>query len=101
MLPSDFGAQDGSATGKIKKVSELKLWVYRSATFDAGPDSSNLDPIVMREADDATDTPTPLKSDIYRLSWADGYTIGEPVMVRQSKPMAMVVMALIRDLSVA
>ena len=55
----------------------------------------------MRAADDPTDTPTPLKSYIYRLSWPDGYTIGEPVMVRQSKPMAMVVMALIRDLSVA
>lgn len=101
MLPTDFGAQDGSAAGRVKKVSKLKIWVYRSATFDAGPDESKLDPIVMREAGDDLDTPTPLKSGIYDISWPDGHTMDEPVMVRQSKPMALAVMALIRDMSVS
>lgn len=100
MLPSDFGSQDGTASGKTKKISELKLWVYRSATFEAGPDEDNLDPIVMRSSTDDTDTPTELKTDIYALSWPDGYSMQAPVLVRQSAPMAMAVMALIPSITV-
>lgn len=101
MLPSDFAAQDGSASGKTKKISKLRLWVYRSATFDAGPDTSNLDPIVMRVNDDPTDTATALRTGIFALSWPDGYTLEAPVMVRQSKPMAMAIMALIPTMNVS
>lgn len=100
MLPSDFAAQDGSASGKTKKISKLRVWVYNSATFDAGPDENNLDPIVMRENDDPMGEPTPLKTGIYDLSWPDGYSTEAPVMVRQSKPMAMAVMALIPTMTV-
>lgn len=100
MLPSDFASQTGSATGKTKKISKLALWVYRSATFDAGPDENNLDPIIIRDNDDDMDTPTPLHTGILDLTWPDGYSLEAPVMVQQSKPMAMAVMALVPTLTV-
>ena len=94
LLPLDVGSQDGTASGKAKKVSKLRLWLYRSATFEAGPDASNLDTVVMRESDDPLDTATALVTGIKELAWPDGYSMEAPIMVRQSLPMALVVMAL-------
>ena len=79
--------------GGTKRINKLWLWLYRSASFKAGKNISNLDQVQTRDAGDAMDAPTPLFTGIKEISWDGGHQAITSVLIRQDAPLPMILMA--------
>lgn len=72
-LPLEGGSQDGSAQGKIKKVSRLGLWLMDTLGLKIGPDTDNLTEILVRQWGDNYGEATPLFTGVVRERFEGDY----------------------------
>lgn len=96
-LPIDAGAVDGTSQGKIKRISDMRLRVYRSDPFQIAQDSASLE----------TQTPSSgLYSGLWpengkKIAWPGGFDPETPVFIRQPNPGPLVVLAMMPVLETA
>ena len=90
----EAGAGDGTAQGKTKRINKVVIRFYNTLGAQAGPDESNLDEIQFRKGSDPMDKPPPLFSGDKLIEWPDGYNFDGYVMVKQTQPLPMTVVAI-------
>lgn len=92
-LPLEGGSQDGSAQGKVKRISRLGLWLADTLGLRYGPDADNLTEILERQWGALYGTPTPLFTGVARLRFEGDYDKLGQVYWRADGPFPATVLA--------
>ena len=90
----EAGATDGSAQGKIKRIDEVNLRLYRSVNALVGNSLTNLDRIPFRSGADEMDEPIPLFTGDKEIDMPAGYDQDGYIYVRQDLPLPMTVIGI-------
>lgn len=92
----EAGAADGTAQGKIKRISRMVIRFWQSLAGTAGPDTAHLDDIPDTNFRDPA-TPMGAGPALFdgdaRMEWPGGYETEGHVVVRQTLPLPMTVQA--------
>ena len=83
------GSRDGTAQGKIKRIHEVILRLYRSLGIEVGRRDGTIDTIPFRNSSDPMDQATSLFSGDLRVDFADGYNREGTVYIRQQQPLPL------------
>jgi len=92
--------RDGTAQGRLKKIHEVNVRVYRSATFKVGRDESNLDVLVDRDRVITLGAPYDLFTGDLPIGYDDRWEKNARIMIVQDKPMPLTVVAIIPEVSI-
>lgn len=91
----EAGAQDGTAMGKLQRVSTLVARLYNTIGGQFGPSESIQDPFVFRTPSDDMGITTGLfTGDTEPLIWQGGSARNSRVFITQPQPLPMTVVAL-------
>ncbi len=92
-LRVNAGATDGVAQGKIKRINELTVRLYRSVGLQVGRNENNLDIVPFRSSADAMDAPIELFSGDKEIELNGYYDTKGQLTIRQDQPLPMTVLA--------
>jgi hypothetical protein len=92
----EAGAEDGIAQGKIKRIHGATVRFLDTVGAEVGPDTDNLDRIPFRDSSMSMDTAVPLFNGDKEISFPSGYDNDSQVVVRQSQPLPMTIVAIMR-----
>jgi hypothetical protein len=93
LLRLDVGAQDGTSQGKFVRFHRVIFRFLQMLGGFIGPDTSNLDEIVLREGGDPMDTPVPLFTGDYEIEWDGAYDGDNHIFYRQTQPLPVTIEA--------
>ena len=91
----EAGALNGTAQGKIKRIDEVTVRLYRTVNALVGSNSTDVDRIAFRSAADAMDRPIPLFSGDKEIEMPSGYDQDAYVLVQQDLPLPMTIISII------
>jgi hypothetical protein len=95
-LRLEAGADDGVAQGKIKRIHGVTARFFNTVGAELGPDTSNLDRLPFRDSSMNMDKAVPLFNGDKEIYFPSGYENDARVIVRQSQPLPMTVLAIMR-----
>ena len=95
-LRLEAGAEDGIAQGKIKRIHGVTVRFFNTVGAEMGPDTSNLDRLPFRDSSMAMNQAVPLFTGDKEISFPAGYENDARVVVRQSQPLPMTILAIMR-----
>jgi hypothetical protein len=95
-LRLEAGAEDGVSQGKIKRIHGVTVRLLNSVGVELGPDTNNLDRIPFRDSSMAMDTAVPMFTGDKEISFPSGYDNDARVVVQQSQPLPMTILAVMR-----
>ena len=95
-LRLEGGANDGTSQGKIKRIHGVTARFLDTVGAELGPDTSNLDRIPFRDSSMAMDVAVPMFTGDKEISFPAGYDNDAQVVIRQSQPLPMTVVAIMR-----
>ena len=95
-LRLEGGANDGTSQGKIKRIHGVTARFLDTVGAELGPDVSNLDRIPFRDSSMAMDTAVPMFTGDKEISFPAGYDNEAQVVIQQSQPLPMTVLAIMR-----
>jgi len=95
-LRLEAGADDGIAQGKIKRIHGITARFLDTVGAELGPDTNNLDRLPFRDSSMAMDTAVPLFSGDKEIFFPSGYENDAQVVIRQSQPLPMTIVAIMR-----
>jgi hypothetical protein len=95
-LRLEAGADDGIAQGKIKRIHGVTARFFNTVGAELGPDTSNLDRLPFRDSSMNMDEAVPLFNGDKEIYFPSGYENDARVIVRQSQPLPMTVLAIMR-----
>jgi hypothetical protein len=93
-LNVELNLNTGTTQGSKVKISEVTLRFLNSRGGKLGPDSSNLDDIILRDPGDISAV-EPLHSTDFTMTISGGYSDGGRVFFRQSDPLPTTILAVI------
>jgi len=85
----EAGSQDGTAQGKIKRIHEVVLRLYKSLGIEVGRTDGNIDKVPFRDSSDAMDSAPSLFTGDKRIDFAEGYNREGTVYIRQQQPLPL------------
>lgn len=94
----EAGSQDGTAQGKIKRIHEVILRIYRSLGIEVGRRDGNVDTIPFRSSADAMDAAPALYSGDLRVDFSEGFNRKGTVYFRQQQPLPLTVLGIFAHL---
>ena len=94
----DAGSADGTAQGKLKRITEVFARLYRTIGLEVGPNVNKLDRIPFRSSADAMDSPVELFTGDKQVPFPHGTDREARIYLRQSQPLPMTVLAIIARL---
>ena len=95
-LRLEAGADDGISQGKVKRIHGVTVRFLNSLGAEIGPDTDNLDRIPFRDSSMAMDAAVPVFTGDKEISFPSGYDNDARVVVRQSQPLPMTILAIMR-----
>jgi len=95
-LRMEAGADDGISQGKIKRIHGVTVRFLDSVGAEVGPDTNNLDRIPFRDSSMAMDEAVPMFDGDKEIFFPSGYDNDARVLVRQTQPLPMTVLAIMR-----
>lgn len=95
-LRIEAGAEDGVSQGKIKRIHGVTVRFLETVGAEVGPDTANLDRIPFRSSANAMNQATPLFTGDKEIFFPSGYDNDSRVVVRQTQPLPMTILAVIR-----
>jgi len=95
-LRLEAGADDGVAQGKIKRIHGVTARFFKTVGAELGPDINNLDRLPFRDSSMAMNQAVPLFTGDKEIYFPSGYENDARVVVRQSQPLPMTVLAIMR-----
>lgn len=95
-LRMEAGADDGVAQGKIKRIHGVTARFFKTVGAELGPDTDNLDRLPFRDSSMNMDEAVPLFTGDKEIYFPSGYETDARVVVRQSQPLPMTVLAIMR-----
>jgi len=93
-LRYDVGAQDGTSQGKFVRFHRVIVRFLQTLGGYMGPDTDNLDLLVLREGGDPMDTAVPLFTGDHELDWDGQYGNDEHFFYRQTDPLPVIIEAI-------
>ena len=97
----DAALRDGTAQGRLKKIHEVGIRVYRSGAFKAGRDEANLDIVIDRDRTIILGAPYDLFTGDLLLGYDDRWEKNARIMIVQDKPMPLTVVAIMPEVSIS
>lgn len=97
-LRYDVGARNGTAEGKVQRITRLIIRFYQSLGGKVGQTVADLDPLIFRSGGDDMDTATPLFDGDVETEWDADYSTDSLVYIRQDQPLPMTVEAVMPQL---
>lgn len=91
----EAGAEDGTAQGKLKRIDEVVLRLYRSMGGRIGCDADHLEYLVYRETGDAMTTPAPLFTGDLPVEYQGDYDLPGQVRIVHEEPQPFTVTGLV------
>ncbi|HAF38713.1 MAG TPA: hypothetical protein DCG72_07005, partial [Gammaproteobacteria bacterium] len=98
-LRVDGGSAIGSAQGKVKRINDLTVRLYRSVGLKVGRDADNLDVVPFRSSATSMDAPNVLFSGDKEIELNGNYDSDGQFTIRQDQPLPMTVLAAYATLS--
>jgi hypothetical protein len=95
-LRMEAGADDGVSQGKIKRIHGVTVRFLDSVGAEVGPDANNLDRIPFRDSSMAMDEAVPMFDGDKEIFFPSGYDNDARVLVRQTQPLPMTILAIMR-----
>lgn len=95
-LRLEAGAEDGIAQGKIKRIHGVTARFFNTVGAELGPDTNNLDRLPFRDSSMSMNQAVPLFTGDKEIYFPSGYENDARVIVRQSQPLPMTVLAIMR-----
>jgi len=95
-LRLEGGANDGISQGKIKRIHGVTARFLDTVGAELGPDTSNLDRIPFRDSSMAMDVAVPMFTGDKEISFPAGYDNDAQVVIQQSQPLPMTILAIMR-----
>jgi len=95
-LRLEAGANDGIAQGKIKRIHGITARFLDTVGAELGPDVNNLDRLPFRDSSMSMDTAVPLFNGDKEIFFPSGYENDAQVVIRQSQPLPMTIVAIMR-----
>lgn len=95
-LRLEAGADDGIAQGKIKRIHGVTARFFNTVGAELGPDTDNLDRLPFRDSSMDMDEAVPLFTGDKEIYFPSGYETDARVVIRQSQPLPMTVLAIMR-----
>jgi hypothetical protein len=95
-LRLEAGADDGVAQGKIKRIHGVTARLFNTVGAELGPDLDNLDRLPFRDSSMSMNQAVPLFTGDKEIYFPSGYETDARVIVRQSQPLPMTVLAIMR-----
>jgi hypothetical protein len=92
-LPVEAGAQDGTAQGKIKRLTRVKFILFDTLGLRYGPDANNLTEILNAEWGDSFGVATDLATGVFSGSFDGGYSRTGQCFWRASGPFPATILA--------
>jgi len=92
------GSADGVAQGKIKRIHEVILRMYRSLGIEVGRRDGEVDVIPFRDSADAMDSAPALFSGDLRVDFSEGFDRKGTVYFRQQQPLPLTVLGVFAHL---
>jgi hypothetical protein len=90
----EAGAADGTAQGKIKRVHDVAVRLWRTLGGKMGPDTDTLDTIFYRESSMPMGQPPGLFTGDKHLAWPSGYEKPARLAFIQDQPYPATVLAI-------
>ncbi len=91
----DVGSEDGSAQGKIGRITDAVIRVHRTAGLQVGPDADNLEDIPWRTQSSYMNEPPELYSGDKKILYRKGHETDKRILLRQDKPLPCNILALV------
>ena len=95
-LRMEGGADDGVSQGKIKRIHGATIRFLDTVGAEIGPDEDNLDRLPFRDSSMAMDTAIPMFDGDKEISFPSGYDNDARVFIRQTQPLPMTILAVMR-----
>ena len=99
-LRVDGGSALGSSQGKVKRISEVTVRLFRSVGLKVGTSTSELDVVPFRDSGDAMDTAIPLFTGDKTVEFRGGYDDDATIVIQQDQPLPMTILAIFPTVSV-
>ena len=97
-LPAEAGSQDGSASGKIRRVHKVGFWLADTLGLKYGPDEDTLTEMIVRRWGDAYGSVTSLFTGVYRDRFEGDYDKLGQVFWRADGPFPATVLSVMPQL---
>lgn len=95
-LPVEAGSQTGTAQGKLKRIYQVALKVWKTMGAEVGSDEDELDQVEFRDPATEMGTPKSLYTGtIPKITFRGDWDYTGQVMVRQDKPLPMNILSII------
>lgn len=88
----EAGSADGTAQGKIKRIHEVILRLYRSLGIEVGRRDGSIDTVPFRDSSDSMDAAPGLFSGDLRVDFSEGFDRKGTVYFRQQQPLPLTVL---------
>jgi hypothetical protein len=98
-LRVDAGSAMGTSQGKIKRINELTVRLFRSVGLKVGRDANNLDIVPFRSSATAMDAPISLFTGDKEIELNGNYDTDGQLTIRQDQPLPMNILAVYATLS--
>jgi len=92
-LRYDVGARNGTAGGKLQRITRLIVRFYQTLGGKFGPKFTDLDPFIFRSGGDSMDTAPALFDGDVEVPWDSEYSSDALICIRQDQPLPMTVEA--------
>ena len=90
----EAGSTDGTAQGKVKRIDEVTVRLFRTVNALVGGDTTTLDRISFRSGADAMDVAIPLFTGDKEIEMPSGFDQDAFVVVQQDLPLPMTLLAI-------
>ena len=97
LLRTDAGSADGTAQGKIKRISSVAFRLYQTVGLLFGPSSDKLDRIPFRSTSDPMDTAVALFTGDKKAPVPSGYDRDGKLFLRQDQPLPFTLLAVMPE----
>ena len=95
-LRLEGGADDGVSQGKIKRIHGATIRFLDTVGAEIGPDENNLDRLPFRDSSMSMDEAVPMFDGDKEIFFPSGYDNDARVFVRQTQPLPMTILAVMR-----
>ncbi len=90
----DAGGTEGTAQGKIKRIHEVTLRLFRTVGIQVGSQETELDRIPFRSSADSMDTSLPLFTGDKEVEFRGGFDNDGFIVIKQNQPLPATVLAI-------
>ena len=90
----EAGSEDGTSQGKLKRIHDVTLRLYRTVGAKVGPNTATIDIIPFRSSADEMDQPLDMFTGDKTLEFAGGIDTDAFVTVQQQQPLPMTLLGI-------